>query len=177
MFIDNGPQEFGQSSVGAKYYRVSISRSYGAWGRRVCRYYKHPAPTELNGATGCGVLSFATWQHCDPSNTVMEDYSRFGNDLISVFSAPPQRSLRLGGECFRSFVHHRDAEVAEAAQRISTLGPTLGSLIFVVNRRAKISESEKFCGRREVRLFILMRQTENAVAAKAHINAGRFQQP
>ena len=108
---------------------------------------------------------------------ICQQLSRFGNDLISVFSAPPPRSLRLRGECFRSFIHRRDAEIAEATQRISTLGPTLGTLTFVANRRAKISESEKFCGGGEVRLLVLIRQTKNAVAAKAHINAGRFQQP
>ena len=51
-----------------------------------------------------------------------------------------------------------------------------GRSIFVANRRGKISKSEESGGTGEVRLFILMRQTENAVAAKAHINAGRFQQ-
>ncbi len=33
------------------------------------------------------------------------------------FSAPPLRSLRLGGELFQPIIHRRDAEVAETAQR------------------------------------------------------------
>src|SRR5207244_1703747 len=33
------------------------------------------------------------------------------------FSAPPQRSLRLRGECFQADVHRRGAEATETTQR------------------------------------------------------------
>jgi len=37
--------------------------------------------------------------------------------MVLNFSAPPPRSLRLGGERFQAFVHRRDAKVAEVTQR------------------------------------------------------------
>jgi hypothetical protein len=50
---------------------------------------------------------------------------------IDLLSAPPLRSLRLGGECISIVIHRRDAEVAEITQRKTEAGNVMSEVIFV----------------------------------------------
>ena len=64
---------------------------------------------------GCQMLSAPS--RFELANIIHKARLASGSALFLKFSAPPQRSLRLGGEIFSINIHPRDAEVAEVAQR------------------------------------------------------------